>query len=350
MAKVSSFEKARRNDQLASDIAAAADRFRTSGQVGDMVSLRDARVRAGSFITDGASTGWGDSGRTETPEDFFDPGPGELPEVDIRDLSINTLQSAMYHHGALIIRNLLSPGQADHYRRRIDDVIAASKAAFDATEDGAPDDRKANSKSFFLPLGASAGVSRENRHAFLGKSGAIETFLSPRVSSELLDNYERLGLRGLLQSYFHDEVCLSFQKSVLRRAEPLKNPAEWHQDGAFMTEGIQSLNLWLALSECGSGTESPGMDLVPKRLTKVLPTGGNGAIFNWSVSGKTVSEEFPDVQTARPYFAPGDGVFFDHYNLHATSSGDEFSQPRYAIETWFFSKSRSALNQTPVFW
>ncbi len=117
-----------------------------------------------------------------------------------------------------------------------------------------------------------------------------------------------------------------------------------------MTPGIDSLNLWVALTDCGAGTNSPGMDLVPKRLTDIVPAGGNGAAFNWSISNKTVVEDFADVEIAQPYFGAGDAVFFDHFNLHATSSGAEFTMPRYAIETWFFSKSRSAQNQIPVHW
>ncbi|MEM6678117.1 MAG: hypothetical protein AAF675_09615, partial [Pseudomonadota bacterium] len=185
---------------------------------------------------------------------------------------------------------------------------------------------------------------------FLGESGAIETFLSPRVSFELFDLFERLGLRQLLQQYFRDEPCVSFNKSVLRKTAPLQQPAEWHQDGAFMTEGIQSLNLWIALSECGGETDCPGMDILPQRLDRVLETGSNGAIFNWSVSGATVAEAFPDLTPERPTFAAGDAILFDHLNLHATSSDPRYTRARYAIETWFFSKSHAALNQHPAYW
>ncbi|MEM7239781.1 MAG: hypothetical protein AAF501_18400 [Pseudomonadota bacterium] len=350
MDSVLSQTDARRNDALSAEVADTADVFRSSGQIGDLVRLRDARIRAGRHLNAGMSTSWARTDGADVPENLFTPPPAALPEVDVRDLSITTLQSAMHHHGALIVRNIFDPRLARHYRNRIDEVMAAATELNTATKDGSPDDRHTNSKAQYMPLGKSSGMSRPKHFTFLGKSGAIETFLSPRTSQELLDSFERLGLRSMLQSYFQDEACLSFQKSVLRRAEPLTNPAEWHQDGAFMTEGIQSLNLWISLTDCGAGTESPGMDLVPKRLNSILPTGTNGAIFDWSVSGKTVAEEFPDILPARPFFGAGDAVFFDHFNLHATSSSDAFTQPRYAIETWFFSKSRSAHNQTPVYW
>jgi hypothetical protein len=117
-----------------------------------------------------------------------------------------------------------------------------------------------------------------------------------------------------------------------------------------MDKGIKSLNIWISLTDCGNGTESPGMDLIPRRLNKIVQPGQNGAIFDWSISNQTVEEEFKDVKPARPFFGAGDGVIFDHFNLHATSSAPEFTQNRYAIETWFFAKSQCALNQNPVFW
>lgn len=349
MATALSGEAAQQNEDLIAQVTEMADRYRDGGQIGDLVRLRDLRVRAGQRISDEILTGWaGDE--EEIPPQLFESESSDLPEIDVRELSIEALRSAMHHNGALIVRNFFSPREAFDYQREIEGVIEAAREHHEFEVNGEPEVRSTNSKARFLPLKKPASEERGGSHAFLGKSGAIETFLSPRVSAKLLDSFENQGLRGLLQAYFQDEPCLSFKKSVLRRSEPLKHPAEWHQDGAFMNKGIQSLNLWISLTDCGDGTESPGMDLIPRRLTSVLPTGTNGAIFDWSVSGATVVEAFPDTTPARPFFAAGDAVFFDHFNLHATSSSPAFTQPRYAIETWFFSKSRCALNQTPVFW
>ncbi|MCV6597013.1 MAG: hypothetical protein OIF40_08030 [Mangrovicoccus sp.] len=339
-----------KNEDLVAQVAKSAAIARGSGQIGDMVRLRDLRVQSGKLLDEGKAGSQAWRPQRETPPDLFTPGPGELPEVDLRDLSDATLRSAMHHHGALIIRNLFSPQVAEAFRLGIDKVRDAAAAHVAADEAGDAMERSTISKGYFMPLGSASGKTRVKAHSFLGKSGAIETFLSPIVSQQLLDRFEILGLRRLLQNYFGDEPCVSYQKSVLRRAEPLEFPSEWHQDGAFMNQGIQSLNLWVSLTDCGAGTESPGMDLVPQRLEEIIPPGTNGAVFNWSISGKTVAEKFGDVQIARPYFAAGDGVFFDHFNLHATSSDPSFTQPRYAIESWFFSKSRCAVNQVPVYW
>lgn len=165
----------------------------------------------------------------------------------------------------------------------------------------------------------------------------------------LIEFFASHGLGELLNGYFNAPPCLSLLKSVLHRIEPLQHPPEWHQDGAFMGDGIKSLNLWISLTDCGAGTSAPGMDLIPKRLDKVIDaTGKNGAVFDWSVSQKTIDENYSDAPPAQPHFGVGDAIFFDHFNLHATSSGNQFTQTRYAIETWFFSSSNYAVNQTPA--
>lgn len=338
------------NDELVAEVSQAADLFRSSGQIGDLVQLRDTRVMAGKHIKKkDLHTSWNVKD-TNPPEKLFNLGPVGIPEIDVRDLTNEAVVSAMYYYGAIIVRNFFDPAKALGFQQDIDCVMDSAKAYAEAVADDGPDDRSTTQKSYFMPVPKGAGLKREKAHVFLSSSGSIETFLSPKVSQELMDNFERVGLRGILQKYFRDEPCVSFQKCVLRRAEPLPHKAEWHQDGAFMDQGIQSLNVWVALTDCGDGTESPGMDLIPKRLTKVIKPGTNGAAFSWSVSGATVAETFPDIVPARPYFGAGDALFFDHFNLHATSSDPAFTQPRYAIETWFFSKSRCAKNQTPVFW
>ena len=335
------------NDHTAKEIAALAEKYRKSEELADLVQLRDLRLQGGKKITQQTDSAWRRETETETPPNLFAPGSGELPEVDYRDLSAEAVQSAMYHHGALIVRNLFSSLQTQEFCKDIDTVMDAGQEYFVATKKDENVERSADSRSAFTPAPLNVDL---NAAAFMGNCGAVATFLSPKVSHRLFERFDELGLRELLQAYFQDESCVSYYKSVLRRVEPLPNPADWHQDGAFMGKGIDSLNLWVALTDCGAGTNSPGMDLVPQRLNGIVPPGGNGAAFDWSVSAKTVSENFADVKIAQPHFGAGDAVFFDHFNLHVTSSSPKFTKPRYAIETWFFSKSRCALNQIPEYW
>ena len=53
-------------------------------------------------------------------------------------------------------------------------------------------------------------------------------------------------------------------------------PGAWHQDGAFMGD-VRALNLWLSLSRCGD--ESPGLDIVPRRLDQMVATTTDEALL-----------------------------------------------------------------------
>lgn len=338
------------NDALNEDVATKAEAFRESGQIGDLIRLRDSRVRAGQHLRNTVTETQVHLPNVTEMAEPLAIGADGLPEIDVNDLSIERLQSAMHHHGALIVRNLMSARRAFEFRKKIDHAFEEAKAYFQAEQAGTLDERSTNGKAMFMPALPGEKLQLRVDKMFMDISGAMSTFLSPKVSYDLLDYFEEIGLRALLMAYFQDEPCLSFKKSVLRLTQVQERPTEWHQDGAFMGRGIRSLNLWTALTDCGAGTESPGMDLVPKRLTEVIEPGTNGAIFDWSVSNETVKTRLADFPPVRPFFAAGDAVIFDHFNLHCTSFSPEFSQPRYAIETWFFSKSGCAENQKPVFW
>ena len=103
---------------------------------------------------------------------------------------------------------------------------------------------------------------------------------------DILDTFERVGVQKLITDYLGQRPALSMNKSVLRRVSPKTSGADWHQDGAFLGEGIRSLNVWLTLSHCGD--VAPGMDVVPLRLEQIVETGTDGANFDWSVSPAVV--------------------------------------------------------------
>jgi hypothetical protein len=136
-------------------------------------------------------------------------------------------------------------------------------------------------------------------------------------------------------------------KSTLRRVTPDvgKGFSLWHQDGAFLGD-VRALNVWLSLSRCGD--VAPGLDIVPRRIDHVLPTGTEGAIFDWSVSQAVVEEAAGDVAIARPIFEPGDVLLFDDLCVHATAAEPEMPNPRYAIENWFFGPSGFPGNYAPL--
>ena len=163
---------------------------------------------------------------------------------------------------------------------------------------------------------------------------------------ELTELLERTGIRDLVARYFGERPALSANKCTLRRV-PLSSMAGWHQDGSFLGQEVRSLNLWLALTD-GSGVDAPGMDIVPRRIDRIVETGTEGAIFDWSVSPDVVEQEAVNAPVVRPTFDAGDALLFDHLLLHSTAVTDEMTRERHAMETWMFAPSAYPEGQIPL--
>ena len=117
-----------------------------------------------------------------------------------------------------------------------------------------------------------------------------------------------------------------------------------------MGEHARALNMWVALSECGEGTPSPGIMIIPKRLEKVVEFGTRGAALDWVVGGNLVRELSADVGATEPHFQAGDALFFDHLSLHRSGLTPGQTQPRYALESWFYARTGNADNEAICFY
>jgi len=148
-----------------------------------------------------------------------------------------------------------------------------------------------------------------------------------------------VGLGTIIAKHFTERPSLSVNKCELRRMPGgmATGPLDFHQDGAFLGADIRTVNVWLALSSCG--VDAPGLDIVPRRVERVLPTGVDGAIFKWTLSPVTVERELAGPPIVRPKFEPGDAMLFDHLLIHRTANEPNMTKQRYAIETWFFAPS-----------
>ena len=272
-----------------------------------------------------------------------DPFPNTtgIPEISLAEMSAETVAGGILHHGSIIVRGLLKSSQAQSLINDIDRVMAAqaARAAGAALTETAPWFAPPEFLSQFK-----LGVGRK----FIADTGGIWTIDSPRTLFHLLEVYEQLGLKNLLAEYFGEAPCLSVRKWVLRRVAPLPAEPDWHQDGSFMGTQVRSANLWIALNRCGGDTNTPGIDLIPKRLNTIIKTGTHGAGYDWVVSPQLVQEQFKDTPPVRPLFEAGDAIFFDHFNLHRTAYGNNITQQRYAIECWFFALSAYPEEQIPL--
>jgi hypothetical protein len=261
-----------------------------------------------------------------------------IPEVDAKELDVTKAQSAVFNRGSLIIRNLLSENQIK--------LLAQSvEKAFEAFDHPA---QLVEPQSWFTCLKTQQGDDGvEFDRPWVRSGGGVLAAESPRALYNLVNVFQEIGMIDLIADYFGERPALSVKKTTLRRTEPDIDAANgWHQDGAFLGKDIRSLNVWVALTDCG--IDSPSMDMIPRRLHEIVPTGTEGAMFNWSVSPLMFDQVCESGKPQHLIFKAGDAIIFDEMNLHKTSTSPEMSAKRYAVECWFFAPSCYPLDQLPI--
>ena len=85
-----------------------------------------------------------------------------------------------------------------------------------------------------------------------------------------------------------------------------------------------------------------------ERVEEILPTGTEGAIFDWSIGEPVVARAASSAPVVRPTLRAGDALLFDDRFVHRTAVDPAMSRDRYAIESWFFAPSRYPAPQLPV--
>lgn len=272
----------------------------------------------------------------------FDNNVGGIPEISMSQLDAEKLAAGVMQHGALLVRDLVPKTMLATLRDDIENAVELRnrRAAGETIDKNNP----YYSPSEFLNAHHKLGVGRK----FIAETGGVWAADSPRGLFDVMEMYRSLGLKNLLADFFGEAPCVSVKKWVLRRVDPIAGEADWHQDGAFMGKEVRSMNLWIALSDCGGDSINPGIDIVPRRFDDIVQTGTDGARFEWTVGAPYVEKNFSDTPWVRPAFKAGDALFFDHMNLHRTAWSPIITGRRYAIECWFFSASASAHNQIPM--
>ncbi len=268
-----------------------------------------------------------------------------LPEIHAGELNIEKLRSGILDAGGLIVRGLMHPELVTTMREAVDNTLAARRDILTGTADEDADEWYARSSKVAggpVQFGSLGGEKYT-------ESGSVWSADSPRAAYQQIEFYKQIGLPQMLREYFNEDAVLSVKKWVLRRVKPNNgNKAGWHQDGRFLGDGIRTVNMWVSLSDCGGDADAPGMDIVAGPDKTIYETGTEGAVFDWTV-GQGLVDKLDDTATILcPRFAPGDALFFDHYNLHRTGFGDHHSKDRYALESWFFAASRAPAKQGPL--
>ena len=268
-----------------------------------------------------------------------------FPEVHFKDLEAADLKAGILGKGGLIVRGLMSDeGTQARMSDNIDRTLRARMEFYG---------NKGREQSGWYHRSSviSGGPTQFRGGEKFTTIGSVWSADSPPLAFQLIDFYRQIGLPALLNGYFGEDPVLSVRKWVVRCAAPNNGAAAgWHQDGQFLGDAnkIRTANLWIALTDCGGGAAAPGMEIVAGNERRIYETGTHGAPFNWTVGQGLVDEITRDCSVECPRFAPGDAIFFDHFNLHRTGFGLNHTNNRYAIESWFFAGSTAPMKQQPV--
>ena len=280
------------------------------------------------------------AGRPQWPRRFADPFPGAAgpPEIHVRDLDSDVLGGAIQHHGCLLVREMIDPDQTG----TLTGIVGQAFAAARASRAGASD-RPGSAWYSPYPLTPDDGMTEDGRSFGLG-NGGIWTGDSPRALNDFINFLKAHGVVRTIEDYLGERAFLSLGKCTMRVVPPPIRTS-WHQDGAFLGPDIRTVNVWLALSDCGE--DAPGLDIYPKRLRELAETGSRDAITFWTVGDAVVEELAATTPVVTPVFKAGDALLFDQLFLHRTSVRPGMTRDRLAIESWFFAGSTFPMKQMP---
>lgn len=328
----------------AAGVLADAEQLVATGRALDAIDLLTERNRAGRdaaverLLVSVRHRAFGQlrpsPGRATWPPAVDDPFPDDdgIPTIGPDRLSGPVLGGALQHHGCLRVDGLVAEQQVAHLVDLIDRAFDERDRANRGEPPPAP------------PTFAPFEPGRARAEGF-GNEAFVRVVDVPAAAFELAELFAATPLLGAVTDHLAERPAMIANKWVLRRAPTGKIGVDFHQDGAFLGQGIRTVDCWIALSDCGPGTGRPAIDLVPRRFPLLEP--GDGAAFSWSLNPTSVEQAMPDAPLASPTFRAGDALLFDELLPHRTSVGLDLTT-RYAIESWFVAPSSYPARHVPV--
>jgi hypothetical protein len=265
-----------------------------------------------------------------------DPFPSDtsVPQITRDQVSGDVIGGGILHHGCVQVHGLIPSDAVDRLCEYID-------RTFEGRERLANGDPPELAAPWYVPF--EVGLGKVKR---FGGDSYVRTVDAPRAMFELIELFTAAGVVDAVSAYFNERPAMIAHKWVLRRIPGGQLGTDFHQDGAFLGEGIRTVNCWIALSRCGPGTGKPGIDLIARRFESIL-TNREGAAFSWSISEQVALEAGAGAGVSSPVFEAGDALFFDERLAHRTTVGEELST-RYAVESWFVAPSSYPDKHVPV--
>jgi hypothetical protein len=258
-----------------------------------------------------------------------------LPEIPAAELTPGLIRAGILRDGCLLVRGLVERERALALAGQIERGFAQRERL---------DKGRSAAEGYYEEFTPSSRYGSVVGRGWIEQGGGLLAADAPKLNFEMMEVFRAARLPELVSEYLGEPALISVHKTTLRKAEP-SVPGAWHQDGFFMGQ-VRSLNLWLSLSRCGD--ESPGLDILPRRLEEYVATQTDEAALDYTISQRKVEQTAGDTPVMRPIFEPGDALFFDERFLHQTGSDPAMRKPRYAIENWFFGGSAFPGEYAPV--
>ena len=141
---------------------------------------------------------------------------------------------------------------------------------------------------------------------------------------------------AIAHTYFLEPFVVTVGASRLRRqrVEQLQDGLPLHQDAGSGDYGSSvGLTVFFPLNGCGGAY--PGLEVLPERVTRLLPRDDGQWYCAESVGLELASRLWA------PELAPGDAVLFDSYCPHRTHFGVNASRERLSCDVRLFARSHA---------
>ena len=142
---------------------------------------------------------------------------------------------------------------------------------------------------------------------------------SPRMMARLVELFSSSGLDAIIETYLGERPVMAVDKWTLRRV-PRDSGTGWHQDGAFLGPQLRTVNVWIALTDCGGdrrprppvSTSCPGGSTRSSRRAPRAPCSTPSSAPRWQPEWRAIGP------SSGRSSQPGDALVFDDLFLHQT--------------------------------